>query len=102
MLPVLCCTGVYVYGLYLDGAGWDRRNARLLEPPPKVLYTMLPCVHVFAVDKERKSNNNLYECPVYKKPGRTDLNYIFPLYLRTAKDPDHWTLRGVGLLCDTK
>ncbi|PAA86956.1 hypothetical protein BOX15_Mlig012039g1 [Macrostomum lignano] len=94
--------GVYVYGLFLDGAGWDRRNARLTEPPAKVLYTSLPVVHIYAINTERPKSSNLYECPVYKKPKRTDLNYIFPLLLRTSKDPDHWILRGVALLCDTK
>ncbi|KAJ8315371.1 LOW QUALITY PROTEIN: hypothetical protein KUTeg_007521 [Tegillarca granosa] len=95
--------GVYVYGLFLDGAGWDRRNARLLEPTPKVLYTLLPVAHVFATNLDKGAKAvNAYECPVYKKPKRTDLNYIFPLALRTNKNPDHWTLRGVALLCDTK
>ncbi|XP_074645893.1 dynein axonemal heavy chain 5-like [Tubulanus polymorphus] len=94
--------GVYVHGLFLDGAGWDRRNARLMEPSPKVLYTLLPVVHVFAINSERAKSNTVYECPVYKKPQRTDLTYIFPLFLKTAKDPDHWILRGVALLCDTK
>ncbi|XP_053396215.1 dynein axonemal heavy chain 5-like isoform X3 [Mercenaria mercenaria] len=92
--------GVYIYGLYLDGAGWDRRNARLIEPTPKVLYTLIPVVHVFAVNVEK--NKTGYDCPVYKKPRRTDLTYIFPLQLKTNKNPDHWTLRGVALLCDTK
>ena len=91
-----------MYGLYLDGAGWDRRNARLIEPSPKVLYTPVPVVHVFAINGIRRTGANLYECPVYKKPRRTDLTYIFALLLKTAKDPDHWILRGVGLLCDTK
>ena len=94
--------GVYVHGLFLDGAGWDRRNSKLIEPQPKVLYTAIPVVHVFAINAERRKGSNLYECPVYKKPRRTDLTYIFPLLLKTAKDPDHWTLRGVALLCDTK
>ncbi|KAL5010677.1 hypothetical protein ScPMuIL_012982 [Solemya velum] len=94
--------GVYVYGLFLDGAGWDRRNARLIEPTPKVLYTLIPVAHVFATNMEKPKSNTLYECPVYKKPRRTDLTYIFPLLLKTNKDPAHWILRGVGLLCDTK
>jgi len=94
--------GVYVHGMFLDGAGWDRRNCRLMEPPAKVLYSLLPVVHVFAINGDRRHSPNLYECPVYKKPGRTDLNYIFPLLLKTSKDPDHWILRGIGLLCDTK
>ncbi|XP_070190341.1 dynein axonemal heavy chain 5-like isoform X2 [Littorina saxatilis] len=94
--------GVYVYGLYLDGAGWERRNTRLIEPTAKVLYTPLPVVHVSATNQEKARSLNLYECPVYKKPQRTDLTYIFPLMLKTNKNPDYWTLRGVALLCDIK
>ncbi|KAF9801566.1 hypothetical protein SFRURICE_015060 [Spodoptera frugiperda] len=42
------------------------------------------------------------ECPVYKKPVRTDLTFITPLWLPTIKNPDHWILRGVAMLCDIK
>ncbi|XP_027499865.1 dynein heavy chain 5, axonemal-like isoform X3 [Corapipo altera] len=99
--------GVYIYGLYLEGAGWDRRNSKLIESPPKVLFTSLPVVHVYAVsttalNDPKKQQGNVYSCPVYKKPRRTDLTYIFSLYLKTVQNPDHWTLRGVALLCSTK
>ncbi len=102
LLHVLINTGVYIYGLYLDGGGWDRRGAKLTEPLPKVIYTVLPVVHIFAINSDRRKGSGLYECPVYKKPQRTDLKYVFPLLLRTTKDPEHWILRGVALLCDTK
>uniref|UniRef100_A0A8B9NA91 Dynein heavy chain C-terminal domain-containing protein n=1 Tax=Accipiter nisus TaxID=211598 RepID=A0A8B9NA91_9AVES len=49
-----------------------------------------------------KQQGSLYSCPVYKKPRRTDLTYIFSLYLKTVQNPDHWTLRGVALLCNSK
>ena len=96
--------GVYIYGLFLDGAGWDRRNGRLMEQSPKVLYTPLPVVHIFSVNMEqrRAGQTMIYECPVYKKPRRTDLTYIAALMLRTMIDPDHWIMRGVALLCDIK
>ena len=85
--------GVYVHGLFLDGAGWDRRNCRLTEPSPKVLFTALRVVHIYAVDtaamiKDPKNNTDalkFYECPVYKKLRRTDLTYIFCLNLKTSQ-----------------
>ncbi|KAL0156378.1 hypothetical protein M9458_047624, partial [Cirrhinus mrigala] len=70
-----------------------------------VLFTPLPVVHVYAVSsttETKKPPMNLYSCPVYKKPRRTDLTYIFSLLLRSSQNPDHWTLRGVALLCDCK
>ena len=50
--------GVYVYGLYLDGAGWDRHNSRLVEPPLKVLYVPMPVMHILpsTVKKGRTPN----------------------------------------------
>ncbi|XP_064287158.1 dynein axonemal heavy chain 5-like isoform X3 [Passer domesticus] len=99
--------GVYIHGLFLEGAGWDRRNSKLIESAPKVLFTSLPVVHVYAVSTAapsdaRKHHGNVYCCPVYRKPRRTDLTYIFSLYLKTVQNPDHWTLRGVALLCSSK
>ncbi|XP_029979746.1 dynein heavy chain 5, axonemal [Sphaeramia orbicularis] len=101
--------GVYIYGLFLDGAGWDRRGARITEAPPKVLFTPLPVVHVFAVNSSNMADSkrppgaiSLYSCPVYKKPRRTDLNYIFSLHLWSSQPAEHWTLRGAALLCDCK
>lgn len=98
-----------MYGLYLDGAGWDRRNIKLVEPQAKVLFCQIPVVHVYAInaaggikDEKKAGAMNIYSCPVYKKPRRTDLTYIFPLKLRTVLNPEHWTLRGVAILCDTK
>lgn len=80
---------------------------------PQVLFTPLPVVHVYAVssanmaDSKRQPGGgggavSLYSCPVYKKPRRTDLNFIFSLQLRSVQPAEHWTLRGAALLCDCK
>ena len=45
--------GVYVHGLFLDGASWDRKNAKLAEQAPKVLFVPLPVIHMFAVNNAR-------------------------------------------------
>lgn len=95
-------TGVYVHGLYLDGAGWSRRDMRLTEPINKVLYTLMPVIRIYANTTTDSSSAKPYECPVYKKANRTDLNFITELSLPTVKPPDHWILRGVALLCDIK
>nr|XP_012602340.2 dynein heavy chain 8, axonemal [Microcebus murinus] len=94
--------GVYIYGLYMDGAAWDRRNGKLTEATPKVLFTQLPVLHIFAINSTAPKDPKLYVCPIYKKPRRTDLTFITVVYLRTVLSPDHWILRGVALLCDIK
>uniref|UniRef100_A0A669PBP7 Dynein axonemal heavy chain 5 n=1 Tax=Phasianus colchicus TaxID=9054 RepID=A0A669PBP7_PHACC len=93
--------GVYVYGLYLEGASWDRKNMRLTESKPKVLFEMMPVIRIYAENNTSK-DPRLYSCPVYKKAIRTDVNYIAAVDLRTLQPPEHWILRGVALLCDVK
>merc|ERR1739838_634547 len=96
--------GVYVYGLFLDGAGWDRRNVKLIEAQPKVLFSAVPVVHVYAIntatptkeDKNKSSSVSLYHCPVYKKPQRSDLHlhyFSVHLYMR-------FSARCTGLDCN--
>ncbi|XP_037644332.1 dynein heavy chain 8, axonemal-like isoform X1 [Sebastes umbrosus] len=94
--------GVYVYGLYLEGAGWDRKNTYLIESTPKVLFTPLPVIHMYAINSIAPMDPKLYVCPIYKKPRRTDLNYITAVVLPTIQSPEQWILRGVALLCDVK
>jgi len=99
--------GVYIYGLYLEGAAWDRRNGWLIDSTPKVLHTVLPLVHLFAVNSTGDRDKKLYQCPVYRKPRRTDLEYVTMLDLRTGTaansgGPEKWIMRGVALLCDIK
>uniref|UniRef100_A0A8C9XLI3 Dynein axonemal heavy chain 5 n=1 Tax=Sander lucioperca TaxID=283035 RepID=A0A8C9XLI3_SANLU len=93
--------GVYVYGLYLEGAGWDRRSCKLIDSKPKVLFEMMPVIRMYAENNGLK-DSRLYSCPIYKKPVRTDMNYIAAVDLKTSLPPEYWILRGVALLCDVK
>ncbi|TPP64769.1 Dynein heavy chain 5 axonemal [Fasciola gigantica] len=102
--------GAYVYGLFIEGADFDRRSMRLSEAKPKILYASMPVIHILAIDISKDKTIprdmlvNQYSCPVYRKPRRTDLTYIGSLYLRcpSTKPPEHWILRGTALLCDIR
>jgi dynein heavy chain len=37
--------GVYVKGMFLEGAGWDKKNACLIEPQPMQLVCPMPVIH---------------------------------------------------------
>uniref|UniRef100_A0A493T6E5 Dynein axonemal heavy chain 7 n=1 Tax=Anas platyrhynchos platyrhynchos TaxID=8840 RepID=A0A493T6E5_ANAPP len=71
--------GVYIHGLFLDGARWDRT----------------------------KSKSNAYVCPLYKTSERKGVlsttghstNFVIALTLNTDKPVQHWIKRGVALLC---
>ena len=95
--------GVYVHGLFLDGAGWDRRNSRLIEPPAKVLSTPLPVIRIYAENQIVAYDPKMYKCPIYKKPRRTDLTFIATVNLKhSSSNENKWIMRGVALLCDIK
>ena len=40
--------GVYVHGLFLEGAGWNKNEKRLEESQPKELYYQFPILWVSA------------------------------------------------------
>lgn len=46
--------GVYVKGLYLEGAGWDKRYANLIEPQPMQLVCAMPLIHFKPVEQLKK------------------------------------------------
>ncbi|CAH8603584.1 unnamed protein product [Dicrocoelium dendriticum] len=102
--------GTLVYGLFLEGAGFDRRNLCLSDAKSKILYQPMPVIHIQARELEKDKEvpkemlKNLYVCPVYKKPRRTDLTFVTSFYLRCplGKPAEFWILRGTALLCDIR
>lgn len=48
--------GVYVCGLYLEGAGWDRRSCKLIDSKPKVLFEMMPVIRMYAENNGKISH----------------------------------------------
>ena len=94
--------GVFIHGMFLEGACLDRKTGKLIETKPKVLYDPIPVIYMYAIQSSAGKDPKMYECPIYRKPIRNTSTYIGSIDLETDVNPRHWTLRGVALLCDIK
>lgn len=98
--------GVYCYGMFVDGARWDRKQGILEEMAPKVLWDAMPIVWFVPKEKDQIVPGKRYKCPLYRTSERKgtlattghSTNYVLPLLLNTREPPKHWIKRGVALL----
>jgi dynein heavy chain len=58
--------GVFIRGLYLEGARWDSKIESINDSLPKQLYTELPVIHLSPQQNRAEPSKNIYRCPVYK------------------------------------
>ncbi|XP_039087571.1 dynein heavy chain 2, axonemal [Hyaena hyaena] len=95
--------GVWVRGLYLEGAGWDRKNSCLVEADPMQLVCLMPTIHFRPAESRKKTAKGTYSCPCYYYPiraGSSDrASFIIGIDLRSGTmTSDHWIKRGTALL----
>ncbi|KAH0626110.1 hypothetical protein JD844_000881 [Phrynosoma platyrhinos] len=95
--------GVWVRGLYLEGAGWDKKNSCLMEAEPMQLVCPIPTIHFKPVENKKKSGKGMYSCPCYYYSNRAGTSgrpsFVIGVDLRSGTmTPDHWIKRGTALL----
>ncbi|XP_055262069.1 dynein axonemal heavy chain 2 isoform X3 [Moschus berezovskii] len=95
--------GVWVRGLYLEGAGWDRKNSCLVEAEPMQLVCLMPTIHFRPTESRKKSAKGMYSCPCYYYPNRAGssdrASFVIGIDLRSGTmTSDHWIKRGTALL----
>ena len=97
--------GVYVRGLFLEGAGWNAKEKCLCEPTPLTeLVVEMPVIHFKPTHLKKSSKTGTYyQCPLYVYGKRTGTRErpSFVCYVELhagAAAPEHWIKRGTALL----
>jgi dynein heavy chain len=101
--------GVYIHGLYLQGAQWDLDKAALEDSEPRVPIVRFPVVWLEPVSVHEPPEQGCYACPFYKTSTRRgelsttghSTNFVGYLALPSQRPADYWVRRGVALLSMT-
>jgi len=94
--------GIYVRGLFLEGAGWDKTNSMLIDPEPLHLITAMPVIHFKPVIES--AMRGLYTCPCYYISQRVNeggSTYLFSIDFKTKKSKEHWIKYGTAVIMST-
>jgi len=89
--------GMYIHGLFMEGARWDSKKNVVTDSVPKELHPAVPVVHVRGLVHGSYSMDGIYECPVYTTSMRGP-TFVFPATLKVAEKVNKWVLAGVCLL----
>ena len=96
--------GVYVYGLKMEGARFNRETMLIDESFPKVLYDEMPVGMLKPNEKKNFSDYPHYLCPLYKTLDRRGVlatsghstNFVMEVKVPSDKSETHWINRGVA------
>ncbi|XP_053977121.1 dynein axonemal heavy chain 2 [Hylaeus volcanicus] len=95
--------GVYIRSIFLEGAGWDKRNSVLVEPAPMQLVCDMPVIHFRPTEHLKKRTKGLYNSPCYYYPQRSGdggrPSFVVAVDLNAGQEgSEFWVKRGTALL----
>jgi dynein heavy chain len=99
-------SGAYIFGLYIEGARYDRGLSKIQESYPRQLLELMPCIWLKPVISEDYNPTNIYNCPLYKTSIRAgtlsttghSTNFVVALPIPSDMTEDHWIRRGCAML----
>jgi dynein heavy chain len=100
--------GVYIYGMFFDGADWDKETMTMKDPKVGSAYAQVPVIHLLPQQAYKPPPED-YLCPVYRTQIRAGIlastglstNFVVAVHLKVNEPPQFWTLRGAAILLGT-
>jgi dynein heavy chain len=99
--------GVYISGLFMEGARWDAAAGSIAESRPAELFTPMPVILLEPEDVKTPKSADTYAAPCYKTITRygalsttgLSTNFVLSVDLPTRVPAAQWILRGCALVC---
>lgn len=101
MNPALMTTnsedGMYIHGLFMEGARWDVKKGAIADSLPKELHPDMPVVRVRGVVYGTYEMDGIFVCPIYITSMRGP-TFVFKATLKSEDPLNKWIMAGVCLL----
>lgn len=99
--------GAYVYGLFLEGCGWNSTTKILIGSENKLLHLPAPVIWLKPQILEEMKEYHCYDCPVYRTADCKgtlvttghSTNFLMMIRMPSDSPKHHWVMRGVCMLC---
>jgi len=96
--------GVYITGIYLEGAKWDFDEHCLTDPKPKELYSEMPLIWLIPRVDRIDPTSGVYMCPIYKVLSRAgtlsttghSTNFVMFIEITSKRSQEEWVKAGVA------
>ena len=90
--------GVYIKGLFLEGAKWDYEKKIITQPTPRELFSKMPIIWLRPKENYVEKTTGIYKCPMYNVVSRRgtlsttghSTNFVMKVNLPSDREEDHW------------